>query len=182
MRYFFAIVLFGLQLNCFAQTSTTAMPDVTAEVQLKLKQEVETEIPGFKKQLEKFKVDTATITFKIDTFRVERLMQKWVSLNYSDYSMKEATLAAARSYDALLNKYYKKLNKSLKPADRKKLTDAQKTWLAYRDSEQQLILAVDNEAYSGGSIEGLTDIASFLDLVKQRTIMLFEYYETLRQE
>ncbi len=182
MRYFFVLVLLSLQLNCLAQVSDTTMPDVTTKVQVKLKQEVENEIPAYKMRLEKYKEDTNTIAFSVDTFRVERFMQKWMVLNNSDFSMKEATLAAARMYDGLLNKYYRKLSKSLNAADRKKLVYTQKTWLAYRDSEEQLNMAVDSEAYSGGSMEGLLDIASYLNLVKQRTEMLFEYYAALRQE
>jgi len=69
----------------------------------------------------------------------------------------------------------------LNAADKKKLLEAQKAWLAYRDSEEGLIIAVDNEAYSGGTIEGLADASSWLDLVKQRTIMLFDYYEVISQ-
>ena len=158
------------------------MPDVTAKVQVKLKQEVENEIPAYKMKLEKYKEYATTIAFSVDTFRVERFMQKWMDLNNSDFSMKEATLAAVRMYDELLNKYYRKLSESLKPADRKKLVDTQKAWLAYRDTEEKLIMAVDSEAYSGGSMEGLLDIASYLNIVKQRTGMLFDYYTALRQE
>ncbi len=144
-------------------------------------QEVENEIPAFKKQMENEKEDTATIAFKADTFRVERFEAKWLKLNYSDYSMKQATVTAAKMYDALLNKYFRKLLKILTATDKKKLVDAQKAWLAYRDSEENLAMAVDNEAYSGGSIEALSDDASYLDLIKQRVIMLFNYYDLIKQ-
>jgi uncharacterized protein YecT (DUF1311 family) len=180
MRIFFTFFFLTLQVNCFAQRSDTDMIEVTGKVQLQLKQEVEKEILTFKKHLVN-KEDTASIAFMVDTFRVERFEAKWLKLNYSDYSMRMATNTAAKMYDDLLNKYYKKLMNMLNAADKKKLLEAQKAWLAYRDSEEGLIIAVDNEAYSGGTIEGLADASSWLDLVKQRTIMLFDYYEVISQ-
>lgn len=181
MKYFLVFALLTLQLDCFAQAPDTPMTDVTAKVQLKLKQQVENEIPVFKKRLENKKEDTAAIAFRVDTFRVERFEAKWLALNYSDYSMKQATITAAKLYDDLLNKYYRMLMKTLNAADKKKLVEAQKAWLAYRDSEENLAMAVDNAAYSGGSIEALGDEASYLDLIKQRVIMLFNYYEQINQ-
>jgi uncharacterized protein YecT (DUF1311 family) len=172
----------SFQLNCLAQQSGTDMTDVTEKVQLKLKQEVENEIPAFKKRLEKYNEDTATINFMVDTFRVERFESKWLKLNFSDYSMKQATITAAKMYDDLLNKYFRKLMKILNAADKKKLVEAEKAWLAYRDSEENLVMAVDNEAYSGGSIEALSDDASYLDLVKQRAITLFNYYDLMKRQ
>jgi uncharacterized protein YecT (DUF1311 family) len=180
MRFLLILFCIALQLKCFAQQSDTKMIKVTEKVQLQLKQEVEKEVPAFKKHLVN-NDDTASIAFMVDTFRVERFEAKWLKLNYSDYSMSMAVNAAAKMYDDLLNKYYRKLMKVLNTADKKKLVEAQKAWLAYRDSEDKVLLAVDNEAYSGGSMEALADASSWADLVKQRTIMLFNYYEVICQ-
>jgi uncharacterized protein YecT (DUF1311 family) len=179
MKY---ILLFTclLSLNvCYAQSAADSQVDVTEAVQAKLKQDVEKEIPAYTQKLKKLKHDAPLIEFEVDTFRIESLVKKWIALNYADYSMKMAAYEGAKQYDILLNKYYRKLMAMLTANDKQKLIQAQKAWILYRDSELKLSQAVNSEGYSGGTIEGLIDASDYSELIKTRTVSLFQYYCTL---
>jgi uncharacterized protein YecT (DUF1311 family) len=104
-------------------------------------------------------------------------MEKWVGLDYRDFGMRDAGYATANLYDSLLNKYYKKLLAVLKGEDKKTLLQAQKAWLSYRDSETKLVGTISKDEYSGGgTMQGLTEASEYLNLIKSRTITLFEHY------
>jgi uncharacterized protein YecT (DUF1311 family) len=83
----------------------------------------------------------------------------------------------AASYDKLMNKYYNKLLKLLKPDDKNVLVAAQKAWLKYRDAEFKLIGTMTKEEYSGGGTIQ-TNIANgrYADITVRRTIEIFNYY------
>ncbi len=169
------VIAAGL-LFYFSSTAQTSM-EVTPELQKKFKLEIEKEVPKKKQQLEKDKVNAAQIEFILDTFRVERFMEEYIKVNFSDYSMRDAGYETAKLYDSLLNKYYKKLLATLKGEDKKVLVQAQKSWIAFRDSESKLVDLISKDDYSGGgSIQQLTESAEYLNLIKERTIAIFDHY------
>jgi len=164
------------QIVSLSQTSKDPV-EVTSELQKKIKQDIEKEIPKLTQRLVQKKENAVHIEFITDSFRVEEFMAKWVELDYTDFGMKEAGYAAARLYDNLMNKYYKKLLAVLNGDDKKILVQAQKAWLSFRDSETKLVEIISKDEYSGGgTMQGLTEASEYFDLIKNRTIALFEHY------
>jgi hypothetical protein len=103
------------------------------------------QVPLFEKKLLNQKLNKVQIEFAIDTFRIERFMEKLGRLNLTDAEMSDADYAEAKGYDSLLNKYYKKLLAVLKPDDKKVLIQAQKSWLSFRDAEYELAETIQEQ-------------------------------------
>jgi uncharacterized protein YecT (DUF1311 family) len=175
MKYMLlAIGIFNITLS-FSQTK--APTEVTPALQKKIMLDIDKEVPKLKQQLEKAKENAVHVEFTVDTFRVERFMEKWIALDYGDFGMRDAGYATAKLYDSLLNKYFKMLLTVLKGDDKKALVQAQKAWLAFRDGETKLVETISKEDYSGGgTMQQLTESSEYLNLVKNRTIALFEHY------
>jgi uncharacterized protein YecT (DUF1311 family) len=94
--------------------------------------------------------------------------------------MTTAGYEAAKAYDSLLNKYYKKLLSKLKPVDKTTLTQAQKAWIAFRDTEEKLIATVSKDEYSGGgTVQQLIDTSQYLELIKQRALQIFDHLDRI---
>jgi uncharacterized protein YecT (DUF1311 family) len=169
----------GLLFFITAKGQTT---EITPELQQKLRQAIELQVPAFKKKLEKEKLNPGIIAFFIDTFRIERLLDRSVELNFSDFSMRDANYTAAAGYDSLLNKYYKKLLNQLKGDDKKLLQQAQKNWIAFRDSETKLVETISKDEYSGGgTMQELTESSMYLDIIKRRVLAIFSHYSRAAQ-
>jgi len=161
----------------FNFVSYAQITEVTPELQKKIKQDIEKEIPKLKERLKNKQENDGIIEFKIDTFRVEQFMSKWTDTDYSDFGMKQACYETANLYDVLLNKYYKKLLTLLKGDDKKILIQAQKAWLIFRDNENKLVQTISAEQYSGGgTMQQLREASIYLALIKKRTIDLFSHY------
>ena len=176
MRYTGIIVFVLIQIVAFSQEENDPI-EVTVEMQRKIKQEINKELPKFKQNLEKGGYNESYKEFAIDTFKIERFMSKWIDLDYRDFGMRDAIYEGAKLYDSILNKYYRKLLSVLKGDDKKILIQAQKAWLNFRDSEDKLISAIGKPEYSGGgTMQQLTDASLYLDIVKNRTNNLFDHY------
>lgn len=175
MKYVLLIIGISIQTLSFSQTK--APIEVTSELQKKIMQDIDNEVPKLKQRLSKDGDNAVHAEFTVDTFRLESFMTKWVDLDYGDFGMRDAGYATAKLYDSLLNKYYKKLLMALKGEDKKALVQAQKAWLAFRDSETNLVEIVSKDEYSGGgTMQQLTEASEYLNLIKNRTIALFEHY------
>jgi uncharacterized protein YecT (DUF1311 family) len=167
-------------LSCFSQDQKAV--EVTPQLQKEIKDDVEKLVLQFKKVLEMRKLNRVQTEFEIDTFRVERFMAKWTDLDYTDAGMSDGAYAGAKLYDSLLNKYYKRLLAVLKPDDKKVLTQAQKAWLSFRDSEYKLVETISKDEYSGGgTMQRLTESGEYLNLVKNRAIAIFLHYTRATQ-
>jgi uncharacterized protein YecT (DUF1311 family) len=174
------IILFAI-LSFFSVVGQTPM-EITPELLKKIKQNIEKEVPKLKQQLEKEKVNPVEIEFSADTFRTERFMDEYLKLTQSDFGMRDAAYETASMYDSLLNKYYKKLLGVLKADDKKVLIKAQKAWLAFRDSENELVGTISKDEYSGGgTLQQLSESSIYLKLIKNRTIAIFEHYARATQ-
>jgi uncharacterized protein YecT (DUF1311 family) len=102
-----------------------------------------------------------------------------MDIDYSTAGINSTINDLTASYDILLNKYYQKLLKSLKIEDRKVLIDAQRAWIAYRDSEAKLIWTMKDVEYSrGGTIQSNIATINYNYMVKYRAIEIYSYYES----
>jgi uncharacterized protein YecT (DUF1311 family) len=163
-------------LICTAVSGQTSV-EITPQILTKIKLDIEKEVSFKKKRLEMDKVNNIQTEFTLDTFRVERLMEKYLELDFSDFGMREATYSSAKQYDSLLNKYYKKLLATLKGEDKATLIKAQKAWVAFRDSESKLVDTISKDEYSGGgTLQRLTEASEYLDLIQDRTTSIFNHY------
>jgi uncharacterized protein YecT (DUF1311 family) len=175
MKYI--ILTFTLFIQFIALAQNKAPVEVTPGLQKKMRQDIEKEVPKLKERLEKENETQTAIEFCIDTFRVEQLLSKWINIDYGDFGMRDAGYAAARHYDSLMNKYYKKLSSVLKGDDRNTLKQAQKAWLSFRNNETKLVETISKDEYSGGgTMQQLTEASEYLSLVKNRTIVLYDHY------
>ncbi len=153
---------------------------VTPEMLVKIKADIEAEVPPLKKRLQAEEISDKQLEYSLDTFRIEQLSSRMMEIDYSTMGMKEATDELIKGYDVLLNKYYNLLMKELNADDKQILKTAQKAWLAYRDAEEELMWTMRNDEYSGGgTIQGIIGMSDYLNLIQSRTETLFYYYESI---
>jgi len=144
----------------------------------KIKADIAALIPALKQSFVKSEMTADQIEFSIDTFRIEQMESRMMEIDYSTAGMRNAVNEKTNAYDKLLNKYYNKLLKLMLPEDKKTLIAAQKAWIAYRDAESNLIGAMMKDVYSGGgTMQSLIATDSYSQMVIQRTIEIFNYYD-----
>lgn len=175
MKHFFlSIILCFIGNIVLGQNSPK---EISPEILKKIKAEVEAQIPKLKLKLAKQELNPDEIEFKIDTFRIETIASKRMDIDYSTAGMNITIDELTTDYDKLMNKYYNKLMKSLKPEDKKVLITAQKAWLAFRDAEIKLIGTMTEDQYSGGgTMQSNIRMGQYSSLVVDRTIDIFHYY------
>ncbi len=181
MKHFFlSIILCFIANIALGQNSPK---EISPEILKKIKAEVEAQIPKLKLKLTKQELNPDEIEFKIDTFRIETIASKRMDIDYSTAGMNITVDELTTSYDKLLNKYYGKLMKSLKPEDKKVLITAQKAWLAFRDAEIKLIGTMTEDQYSGGgTMQSNIRMGQYSSLVVERTIDIFHYYNGILKD
>ena len=176
-------LVFVMTLCCvfFARgqsTYTTSL--ITQDVLNGINQQVEKEIPTFKKSISTLEFSNDQIEFAIDTFRIEHIVSKRMDIDNTTIGMNVTIDQQTTSYDKLMNKYYGKLLKALKPEDKKVLIAAEQSWMAYRDAENNLINTMTKDEYSGGgTIQSNIRMGAYSDLVIQRTIAIFNYFNNI---
>lgn len=115
------------------------------------------------------KVMSLDTEFKTDLYRVEKIADLKVAVDYSTAGMTAAIVDLNRDYDQLLNKYYGILRKKLKGEDQEKLKLSQRNWIKFRDSEILVISTVSKDQYSGGgTIQSNIMAGRISDLTKER--------------
>lgn len=142
-----------------------------------VKAAVENEAKIYRQKLLKNSDNTATfIEFSVDTFKIEHTLEKMVASG-NTAEMNQAISAALKEYDKILNKYYNKLLLKLQQQDKATLIKAQRAWLAYRDAELALISTLRQEKYSGGgTMQSTISVGLNLELVKSRTIEIYNHF------
>lgn len=175
MKHFFLSIIFCFIGNiALGQNSPK---EISPEILKKIKAEVELQIPKLKLKLAKQELNPDEIEFKIDTFQIETIASKRMDIDYSTAGMNITVDELTTGYDKLMNKYYNKLMKALKPEDKKVLITAQKAWLVFRDAEIKLIGTMTEDQYSGGGTMQLNiRMGQYSSLVVDRTIDIFHYY------
>ena len=167
----------------FAYGQNDGPREITPQDLQKINKEIEKQIPVFKQNLAKRELTIDQIEFSLDTFRIEQLVSKRMDIDYSTIGMNATVIEKTASYDKLMNMYYNKLLKVLKPEDKQTLVAAQRAWIAYRDAEAKLIGAMTKEEYSGGgTIQSMIATGSYSDLVIKRTLEIFNYYDEIVKE
>jgi len=157
--------------------------EITPQILQKIKEDVEKEVKSYSDNLSIDEMSKDQLEFSIDTFKIEHLVSKRMDIDYSTAGMNTTLDERTKAYDVLLNKYYNKILKLLKPEDKKALISAQKSWIAYRDTEMKLIATLTKESYSGGgTIQSSIATGAYSDLVVNRTIELFRYYDGIVKE
>jgi uncharacterized protein YecT (DUF1311 family) len=178
MRHFQLILLFVFITQFGFAQSPREINDSELE---KYKQEIQKE--SIKLQQELLKKDylsdfdkQVSIDFQIDTFVIERLLSKRISIDYSTAGMTKATYDSEIEYDKLLNKYYQILIKKLNDSDKEILKQSQRNWIQYRNSERKLNNEIAKDEYSGGGTMQRIIVASgYFEITKKRVIELFGY-------
>ncbi len=167
----FALVAFG---------QNEGPNEITPRVLQNIKADIELEIPGLKEQLLKLEYTSDLIEFSLDTFRIEQMATKRMNIDYTTTGMNNTINEKTAAYDKLMNRYYNKLLKVLKPADKKVLVTAQKAWLCYRNAEKKFIGTITKEIYSGGGTiqSNIASIANS-EIVVKRAIEIFNYYDNI---
>jgi uncharacterized protein YecT (DUF1311 family) len=162
-----------------AQTVVNVPQRVTPAIAKQINAEIEKEIPLLTKKYKEADagVMDEEIAFKIDTFRIERFLERSIDYDYSTSGMNKAGYNAAEKYDSLLNKYYQLLLGKLDKEDKIALVEAQRAWLAFRDKELRLASILRKEKYSGGgTIQSTLYTAEHVAIIKERTLTLYHNY------
>lgn len=97
--------------------------------------------------------------------------------NQTTVGMIGCTVRAESLWDAEMNKYYNLLRKVLSPEEMEKLKASQIKWLAYRDAEFSAAGTIYNDMQ--GTMWGIIETETCLDIVKQRALNLKAYYDNL---
>ncbi|MCR4033669.1 MULTISPECIES: lysozyme inhibitor LprI family protein [Flavobacterium] len=171
--------LLSIMICFFGQVAVgqNSPKQISPEILKKITSEVEAQIPKLKLKLAKQELNADEIEFKIDTFRIQEITSRRIDIDYSTTGMNISVDELTNSYDKLMNKYYNKLMKLLKPEDKKVLITAQRAWLAFRDAESKLIGTMTDEHYSGGgTMQSNIQTSQYSSLVVERTIAIFRYY------
>ena len=165
-------------ISAFAQSDRPK--ELTPLILSKIKADVDKDAITFKQTLSKKDLSASEITFSVDTFKVEQIAAKRMEVDYSTAGMNNTMNDRAASYDKLLNKYYKILLAALKPADKATLIATQRSWINYRDAESKLIYTMGKQEYSGGgTIQSNIASTAYADLVVERTLKIFNYYNSI---
>lgn len=172
MKYSLTLLATGLLFNL-----SRAQEPITPDLLKKIKSDVEINVADFRKTLHADNMSKEEIEFAVDTFRIEETVRKRMDIDFSTQGMNITVNEMADSYDKLMNRYYNRLLKILKPEDKKTLTNAQKAWIAYRDAEKKLIWAMTKDEYSGGgTIQTNIATGSCAELVVNRAVSIYLFY------
>jgi uncharacterized protein YecT (DUF1311 family) len=183
IKNFIAILILGtttIQLQ--AQQYLTEV--ITKKVYTSLIDEVSKEAKLFEDSLRKNDLGDlgASISYEVAKFKVEKMLEKRLVLDYNTLGINTAIYEASDSYDTLMNIYYNNAIKLLSVADKKVMVAAQKAWLAFRDKEKKLITVLSTgENSSGGTIQSNIVASRYLSVIKTRTNTLYDYYNELRK-
>ncbi len=179
MKHILFLTLFTSSIF-FSFGQKDAPKEITPQVLQKIKADVEKDVPAFKQKISKEEMTADRIEFSVDTFRIEQVVSKRMDIDYSTNGMNITVEEMTVSYDKLMNKYFNKLLKSLKPEDKKILVTAQKAWIGYRNAESKLIGTMTKDIYSGGgTIQSNIATGLYSDLVIKRAIEIFNYYDSI---
>jgi uncharacterized protein YecT (DUF1311 family) len=124
----------------------------------------------------------ANVDVKSEIAQIEKRMDTCLSAEdgQSNYGMKACAGAAGDEFDALLNKQYKDIVKTLKAhvndqytgdynkAALSRLVTSERAWVTFRDADTSL----EGMSSFGGTQEGLDEISAFNNLTKARILQL----------
>lgn len=172
----FLLLSFTVKFS-FAQNSDRPQ-EVTPAVKQKLVAEINKQAEGFKKSLAKKNLNQYEIEYSVDTFKIDRLIERERDIDPSTAGQIFAIDESIKGYDALINKYYKLLLGILDEEDKKTLIAAQRAWITFRDAEAKLRgLQYEKKYTGGGSMYAVIRVSDQAELIERRATELYNYYE-----
>jgi uncharacterized protein YecT (DUF1311 family) len=116
----------------------------------------------------------------LKSYKIDTLLNNCIDqTNGGDVSMISCLQKAEIKWDAELNKTYKLLLTKLDSSDQRKLRESQRQWLVYENKEIDFF--TDVYAKQDGTMWTVLISDKRMQLIRQRTIELLDYYETLTQ-
>jgi uncharacterized protein YecT (DUF1311 family) len=97
----------------------------------------------------------------------------------STQDMIEAETRGTALWDAELNRVYQALQKKLPESDQRKLTESQRAWLTFRDTNKEVIEIIYGRAQ--GTMYQPMAVSAELETVKERAVRLRRYLEILEE-
>lgn len=171
-----------LFIVCLLSKAAAQEPSELTDPQIAaIKFEIEKEAVVLRKKFSTEEYDSefikqTTIDFKIDTFKVEKLLAAKMQVNSTTMGMVDALNETETEYDKLLNKYYGILIKKLTPQDKELLKQAQRNWIIFRDSERKLVGIMSQDQYSGGgTMQNIIYAEEVMQITKRRLIELYNH-------
>jgi uncharacterized protein YecT (DUF1311 family) len=111
---------------------------------------------------------------------IEQWTRHCTAKEYSNQALMHCYQQAYDKWDHELNQIYHQLRLQLDTAGQSKLRQTQRRWLAYRDSEFDLVKHL--YGHLDGSMWSLIIAITKMDMVKQRALELDDYLTTLQFE
>ncbi len=105
--------------------------ETTPQALQKIRAEVESLVPAYKKRIADKGLNADEIIFSVDTFRISRIVDRRMDVDYSTTGMNSTVDEMTDAYDKLLNRYYNKLLKALNPKDKKSAHQCPKSLVSF---------------------------------------------------
>ena len=180
MKQLLSSFAINISFGHFAFGQNEEPNEVTPQVLQKIRADIEMQIPALKEKLLKQEYTSDSIEFSLDTCRIEQIVTKRMDIDYSTLGMNITINEKTAAYDKLMNRYYNKLLKVLKPADKKNLVATQKAWLGYRDAKKNFIGTMTKEVFSGGgTIQSNIATIAYSEIVVKRSVDIFNYFDNI---
>ncbi len=178
MKCLVSLALIFLFSYVFTSKSLAQPVQITPKIAAKIQVRVDSAANAFKKKyLVRDGDNPEDQDFMLDTFKIERTAEYAIDYDYSTVGMNAIVDKSTDGYDALMNKYYKKLLAKLEGEDKQTLIKAQREWLKLKDLDIDLISTISQNKYSGGgSIQSNLNTSAIYDIVKQRALTMYHYY------
>ncbi|MCD8078937.1 MAG: DUF1311 domain-containing protein [Bacteroides sp.] len=126
--------------------------------------------------------DALKIEFTSDTLFIESV-ELCLSEKGRDNMLEMKFTAAYKEekYDQLLNKYYRIVRDRLTPEHQQLFLNAQRTWLRYRDSEEEINkqLITSGTYTGGGTMWPLVSALRSVQMIKQRVVYFYELLDCI---
>lgn len=128
------------------------------------------------------KYDSLKIEFTADTLFIESVEMFLMEKGRDNMlELKLTTAYKKEKYDQLLNKYYHIVRDRLTPEHQRLFLNAQRTWLKYRDSEEEINrqLIASGEYTGGGTMWPLVSAHRSVQIIKHRVVYFYELLDCL---
>jgi uncharacterized protein YecT (DUF1311 family) len=169
--FFFLLISF----NAFAQEDRPVA--INPIIMERIEKQVNEQLIIFEKACLDEGYTAIEIEFIKDTFKVENILHRQSNIDYSYTGNILALQNASKSYEALMDKYYTKLMKTLGANEQKILMQTQKNWITYRDSEKKMMRTIGIAKYAK-DVDSHDQLAngSYCYLLQSRVIALYMAY------
>ncbi len=163
---FFGIIV--LPSHILAQGGDTLDPKISKEVAAFRQKIGKEKSGGMNRQL--------WITFRVDTFTIQKSLEKRLQEATERYDSGFAWSDAISAYNEMIGKYYGELLDTMIEVDRQFLEESQQRWLGYKQAEQVLNQIIGRKEYNkSGLVNEGYEYQRMFELNKDRAVELFRY-------